>query len=41
MDRRSDPDALDRFGIVAGVALLFEIAGLAALGLPGGLVMAA
>ncbi|MCW2706151.1 MAG: uncharacterized protein JWQ37_4146 [Blastococcus sp.] len=28
------------FGIVAGVALLFEIAGLAALGLPGGLVMA-
>ena len=27
------------FGIVAGVALVFEIAGLAALGLPGGLVM--
>lgn len=28
------------FGVVAGVALLFELAGLARLGLPGGLLMA-
>jgi hypothetical protein len=28
------------FGIVAGVALLFEIAGVASMGLPGGLLMA-